>query len=178
MKRSSIWLLLLLIPLYGFWISPTKDFLAVQQKKIDALEKERADKTQELLDLQALKKELEVLQAENKNAGMEPLRKLPLEIEQENILKDLQKIAHGAGFRFQGVSFSTGVSKDLGLPEIRMNFSVTGLKAQVPKFLESIEKNERFLGMDDLGVNVENNSGQFVTMNVSLYAFSQEALRP
>lgn len=177
MKRSSIWLLLLLVPLYGFWVFPTQELLDKEQIKVEKLEEKRDEKTQELLELQELRDKLKKLQEENKNAGMEPLRKLPFSIDQEDLIQDLQEIANRSGFKFNAVGFSTGINKDLGLPEITMNFSVEGLKAQVPKFLQNIEENERFLLMDDLGVSVDKQTQQTVSMQISLHAFAQEELK-
>lgn len=178
MKRYSIWLLLLLIPLYGFWISPTQEFVEEKNNKIEKSTKEKIGKIKELQELHLLKKELNKLTDNKKStSSVEILRKLPSEIEQEKLLKDLQKIAGNASFRFNSVNFSTGMNKEMSLPEIRVDFSVKGPKSQVKKFLRSIETNERFLGMDKLTVNVSKKSTEMVSMKINLYAFAQEELQ-
>ena len=142
-------------------------------------------------DLQAKKQNLEIefksmntqlnkikeTQIKKEQAEINFAQQIPLFNEQEKLLQTIQTITLKNGFSFQSVSFTKGQNPVLGIPEIKISFLTEGNKKNLIKFLESIEKNKRFLGMESLNINTHEEGGEpIVSFNVSLYGFYQKDL--
>lgn len=169
MKNWKFWLSLSIIPLFGFWIRPSLKVLKTQKQEIAKLEKIRNEKIETLKSLEAKKNEIP--DESEKNI----LKKIPLTLEQENLIRDIYKISQKTGFKFTSIGFGKGVNPTVNAPQMKINFSVEGRLALLKEFLLQIEKNERFLGMTDFNIGMNEKNGiRIVSLSVSLYAFAQK----
>ncbi|MCK5460553.1 type 4a pilus biogenesis protein PilO [Candidatus Gracilibacteria bacterium] len=169
MNSWKIWLSFSILPIFVFWISPAWKEVKIEKKGVETLEILRDEKIKELQTLSEKKETL------LDNDNQEILKKIPLTLEQENLIRDLTKISKETGFYFTSLSFGKGRNADVNAPQINLNFSVEGRLDKVQPFLSRIENNERFLGMNDLDLNIKDKNGlKIASFSVSLYAFAQE----
>lgn len=176
MKNFKIISLVLCLPLYLFFIFPTYQTIEIQKSTILGLEKERAAKNIILKKLQAQKDNLGTKTA--KSIEQEKLlSQIPLTLEQENLIRNMGKLALSTGFSFSGFSFSKGSNAEVNAPQMNIGFAVTGAKKYAKDFLTLIENNDRFLGMESLNVSILRDSKKIpqVSMSIALYAFAQSA---
>jgi len=168
MKNLHWWLLILCIPLYGFWNVPAlNDTRPKLQKALNVeLAKIETAKTN-LANLNAQKKDLELAGAQEAITDT-----IPLVLEQEFLILDLRRITQSAGFTTPGFTFSKGQNQATGAVEMKVAMSVKGSRENLVKLLKLIETNERFLGLESLNFATEPN-GNTTNATFNIYALAQ-----
>lgn len=168
MKKIWIYALLLLIPLYGFWIVPQNKAIKVQQEDLAVLQAETEDYTVKIKQLADLSKLLE-------NPIYDGvLERVPTSLEQGIVILILQKIAQSTGFVFDSINFNRGQNAALETSTLNVDFAIKGRKDKFINFLEAIEKSPRFMGMESFAFSVETVNGiDIINMSVPLYTFAQ-----
>jgi len=170
MKNIFVWLALACIPVYGFFTIPFQAKLQDKQSQVKALEVEKNSLITELKSLQDKQKQL----AKDPSASERLLKRIPLTLNQEFILIDLQKISEKSGFFFKSLNFGKSTNRQVKAPEIVVKFSVQGQHEKMPELLKAIEENERFMGLKTLNFNTKLvNQQKILQMNLSVYAFAQ-----
>ncbi len=168
MKKTPLYALLLMIPLYGFWVVPQNKAIKAKQDDVAVLETETADYQEKIVKL----KDLDELLQNPAYDGV--LERIPTKLEQEKLILILQRITQSTGFVFEGLSFSKGVNSALETDTLKASFSVTGRADKFENFLKTIEKSPRFLGLESFSYRVENINGiDVISMAVPLYSFAQ-----
>jgi Tfp pilus assembly protein PilO len=168
MKKIWIYALLLLIPLYGFWIVPQNKAVKAQQEDIAVLQAETEDYKVKIKQLSDLSKLLE-------NPVFDGvLERIPTTLEQGMVILILQRITESTGFVFESLSFSRGQNATLETSTMNVNFSIRGREDKFVNFLEAIEKSPRFMGMESFAYSVQTVNGiDIINMSVPLYTFAQ-----
>ena len=168
MKKIWIYALLLLIPLYGFWIVPQNKAVKAQQEDIAVLQAETEDYKVKIKQLSDLSKLLE-------NPVYDGvLERIPTTLEQGMVILILQRITESTGFVFESLSFSRGQNATLETGTMNVNFSIRGREDKFVNFLEAIEKSPRFMGMESFAYSVQTVNGiDIINMSVPLYTFAQ-----
>jgi len=167
---NKIWLyaILIMIPLYGFWIVPQNKAVKVLQQEVSALEAETADYQKKIKQL----KDLDTLLKNPTYDGV--LERVPVSLEQETFILLLQQISKSTGFVFESISFNKGQNSTLEASTLNANFSIKGRADKFPDFLEAIEKSPRFMGLESFSYSVENTNGiDIISMTVPIYTFAQ-----
>ena len=168
MKKIWIYALLLLIPLYGFWIVPQNKAIKVQQENLAILQAETEDYKVKIKQLSDLSKVLENPLYDG------VLERIPASLEQGIVILILQKIAQSTGFVFESLAFNRGQNAALETSTLSINFSIQGRKDNFINFLEAIEKSPRFMGMESFAYTVDTVNGiDIINMSVPLYTFAQ-----
>ncbi len=168
MKKIWLYSLLLMIPLYGFWIVPQNKALKAKQADVAVLQEETEDYQVKIKQL----KDLDTLLQNPVYDGV--LERIPTTLEQEKLILILQKVAESTGFLFESISFSRGQNATLETNTLTANFSITGRADKFSDFLEAIEKSPRFMGLESFAYSIETINGiDVISMSVPLYSFAQ-----
>lgn len=168
MKKIWLYAILIMIPLYGFWIVPQNKAIKVQQQEVQALETETADYQKKIKQL----KDLDTLLKDPTYDGV--LERVPVSLEQETFILLLQQIAKSTGFVFESISFNKGQNSSLETSTLNAKFSIKGRADKFPDFLEAIEQSPRFMGLESFGYTVEKTNGiDIISMSVPVYTFAQ-----
>ncbi|MCB9809468.1 type 4a pilus biogenesis protein PilO [Candidatus Peribacteria bacterium] len=103
------------------------------------------------------------------------LTQVPRTREQEQVMRDLQRISTATGYAFTQLSFSDTYDTELKAHSLIVSFAVKGPRNNILPFLRSIESNERFLSMDGLNVSLrrEDDGREFALLEISLRAYYQ-----
>jgi Tfp pilus assembly protein PilO len=177
MKSLNILLLLVIVPIYTFWIAPTYE----EVKKIDANHQElRTVRDQKLLTLKKFRELANELGKSDTELN-KSLARVPKDVEQENLIRDISKIAKDTKFTISGLGFSTSLDQKTGVNKVNIGFSVEGEYKKFARFLKAIEKAPRFYGIENFSIsfnqgndeNTRKRPTRKVSMNVSLYTFYQ-----
>lgn len=168
MKAWHIIVLIASGVLFGFVTQPMGE-------DVKSLKNQTSKLSEEIQTINTQLQEITRIQREEQNQQQELARRIPLQNQQENLIRDIQSIRTKSGFGYESISFRKGKNPVLGLPELKISFSTEGNKQNLLSFLELIEENERFLGMENLSITTrQEGSTPVVSFSVSLYAFYQQ----
>lgn len=168
MKKIWLYSLLLMIPLYGFWIVPQNKSVNAQKQNIAVLQAETEDYQRKIKQL----KDLDSLLKNPIYDGV--LERIPTTLEQEKLILILQRISESTGFIFESLNFSRGQNATLQTSTLMANFTIVGRGDKFIDFLEAIEKSPRFMGLSSFSYSTENINGiDVINMSVPLYTFAQ-----
>ncbi|MDH3324720.1 MAG: type 4a pilus biogenesis protein PilO [Candidatus Peregrinibacteria bacterium] len=168
MKTWKILMIVLTIAILGFVTQPEFEKFQNLNSEKEKLVKIKKDKIAELQKLKAI--ETEIIETARND-----LNQIPVEIDQENLIKDMLRITRKTGFPFSGLNFSKGMNSKLNIPQVSISFSTKGEKGKLLEFLREIENNERFLGMENFSISTEQDGiKRMVSLGVSLFAFYQD----
>jgi len=158
---------LLLGGLYFGATMPLNGDIASAEKRIQNLEKKKVQAFEEFNNIEEQTKAVTTTQKD-------VLQRVPKNPEQEQILRDLQKIAKTTGYQFTQVAFTKEQNRDVGANELRANFTVEGPAEKMLQFLRAIENNQRFMGMETLNVQLSSRGAlPMAALSVSLYSVYQ-----
>ena len=142
------------------------------------------DQQQTSLDLSAEIESLEKRQAtltasetESGTSNTEILRKIPTKLRQAAMIRWVESTIQSTGLELQsGLSFARGVHPQVGVRQLQVSFTLLGQRDRLVDFLERVENDERFLGVESFAWQTETlpTGESQTTLNVQLYAFSQE----
>lgn len=153
---------------FGLYVPPVREDVVQMRAENKDLENQIQELNHQLHEVDRIGRE-----APEKKDQL--VRRIPLDNEQEKLIQDIENITLRTGFSYDGLSFSKGKNPVLGLPELKISFSTQGNKANLIRFLEALENNERFLGLETLSISTrEENNVQMVSFGVALYAFYQQ----
>jgi len=169
MKNLHWWLLILCVPLYGFWTMPylsdTRPSLQ-QALKVEVVQKDRLGE-----QFSALKTQQKELAASGDEVT--PTDRIPPEMEQEYLLLDLRRITQGAGFSSGGFSFKKGENSDTKAAEMNVTFAAQGNRSNLVALLEAIEANPRFMGLNSLTFGSVGTNQDLINLSLDIYALAQ-----
>lgn len=165
MRNLHILLSVLLITVAAFGVRPVLQ--AVQEKE------------QENQQLFAQKQHQIERLAEVEAAAKDPKMQfqIPETPAQINLIDDLSRIAKTTGIALpDNWNFSLGHNSAVNAEQVGVNFTLSGRREQIQKFLEAIEQNPRFMGVETFSFHTDFNKSIATTeMPISLYAFFLEA---
>lgn len=171
-KKSSpfplIALLLFLIAFAGafFYVRPTWD-------EVTALENLRGEKTddrnalnQQLVELQTLQQELQQVSEVTRETT---LSAIPEKLEQDNLIKDLSRIASENDMLLNSVNFGIPTSSIGGeVATVTINANITGNQSSLISFLRDIEANSRKIIVNTVTVQIGETDVGVSRVNFSL----------
>ena len=145
-----------------FWVYPVYEEVEGLKMRSAALEKKILQK----------QNEKKVLLSDGASSSLGALQKrITYDVDQEGLIRDILKITQLAGFSFSGLNFSLSDNPDLELGQVTINLTVYGRRDRIPDLLKLIEKNSRFMGMDNLGISSGKKGDGMTQFSLSLYAF-------
>ena len=97
MKNLIFWLCLGCIPLYGFWILPEWGEMNADKKVLETLVTQTAANTERLRTLK------QAQQSFAQSDTLDPLDQIPVQLRQDIIMLDLQKIVEESSFSFSNM---------------------------------------------------------------------------
>jgi hypothetical protein len=83
-------------------------------------------------------------------------------------LSEIQRITSEAGFFINRYAFSKAVDQSLNLNQMKAYFVLEGSESKIIRFLQLVEKNPLFMGIETVNLPPEN-EGKY-TIDVALYA--------
>lgn len=170
MKKIWLSLILLTIPVFGFWINPQQTAVKDLKTAIASLEAQTAEHQKQM---QMLQKADKFLQDEKYKDALE---QIPPTLEQETLILALEEMAQSTGFVFDDISFSRGQNAELETSTLNANFEVRGREDKFLDFLQAIETENRFMGLTSFSYSIsEVNDIRIVSLSVPLYAFAQSS---
>ncbi len=167
-KNKSVFIYLLGIIICGYYTAPT---YSENQKMTDQL----LDLTEELNTKEAERDSLKLLKTEMKDAFEDVKKQIPIGAEQENVIRDLNRLVAASGLSFTSLSFAVGHNAQINVDHLSINFSVEGSVKQIRELLQRIEQNQRFMGLDNLNISgLEDQNNKKTTLSLNIYALFQD----
>lgn len=174
-SRLSLVSLLLFIVAFSaawFYLKPTWDEVSSMGIARDEKLVERKDLNQKLVDLQKVQQELNLT---SEVARETTLSAIPVQLEQEALIRDISSLAKKNDMTLGGLSFS--ISTGGGGEEVSkttINTNVTGSYNNLISFLKGIETNDRKLLLKNITVQVgDTEYGSRVNFNLNMEAYYQ-----
>jgi hypothetical protein len=93
---------------------------------------------------------------------------IPKKLSQAGFLSEIQRITSEAGFFINRYAFSKAVDQSLNLNQMKAYFVLEGSESKIIRFLQLVEKNPLFMGIETVNLPPEN-EGKY-TIDVALYA--------
>ena len=172
MKTWKIVFVVVLVSLVGFGIFPLKKKVAKLRTENSKLLQTKKEKVAELKELQS------GLKDGKKDGLIDPEIRIPRNLDQTELLIDLQRIASQTNIILpNNWSFNVSEDKDLNITKLEVSFPIKGSRGGIYKFLQLLEKNERFLAVQGLSISSTKEDGvPVLEMPISLEAYSQEKI--
>ena len=164
MKSWYISVLAVIIVALVGGVLPTWKSNTILQQELNTL---TADLSDRVAELQALETEGE----EERQKQKEITQRIPVTLDQAEVLRDIYQITQANGFAFDGIQFRMGTGSDSGARELYAQFQAQGQGTRVVNFLTAIERNSPFFGLSSLQVNRDPLDGS-VNLAVELYTYS------
>lgn len=168
--RIFTWLAVLMVLVLGLWAWPQYQDIEVKEATVVSQETLKNGLITRLKELQAEK------QAHYEQAALlqELDAKIPVGVSQEIFMQDLRNIIGSSGFSYDGIAFDQSVDEALNLATIKASFNVQGPKSTLLSLLGKIEKNPRFMQLENFNFNTETLNGvEIVNLNLVISGFSQ-----
>lgn len=158
--------LVLLVVLLGFlYFQPLRDQVQEKQAEKQVLATQVFDLTEELAELEKLQEDL----PESEVARKKILGKIPAELEQDQLVLDLSRLATEHVVDFSALSFGLGGTTEEGLQRVTVNGSFSGSYDNLVKFVEAIEENEREIMVKSVGVQLSETGTARFNLNMEAY---------
>lgn len=147
----SLLLILAILVIYMYYIRPTSADL--EQKQL-----EKAQAEEQLTDLQNSVDELTKLQASLPKGDGEKqllLSQIPVSLDQDGLIKDLNRLASNRGIELKNVGFSlNGIDKEMGIGIVTMSTGFEGTYQDLINLLADMEANVRKFRVKNISVQV------------------------
>ncbi len=168
MKNWQIGIIIFSILLIGLFIIPSYKNGNVLKQKNNFLQQELSIKIKELKKLDSNQSDFSATEASLYD-------KVPEEVLQEQIIRNINEILKKYSFDLQGgINFSKGFNSEINVSEIRSTFAVIGPKNNLNAFVSAFEKNKRFFSIEKLNVQIFSENGRkMVSLPISLLSFFQ-----
>lgn len=165
MKNKHILLSVLLVTIIAFGFYPLMKM---------AQEKEIKNEQLFIKKQQQIERLAEVENVEQKTGTKITIPDSPKQIE---FVNDISRIAKTTGITIPSAwNFSIGHNSSVNAEQISVGFSLSGKREQIKKFLSEVEKNPRFMGIQNFSFQSDFTKSIPITeMPVTLYAFFLEA---
>ncbi|MDA1061227.1 MAG: type 4a pilus biogenesis protein PilO [bacterium] len=118
-------------------ISTKSAELVVLKEKVASFEKSQED-----LELTTEVQRLEILKA------------VPLEMDQDEVIRDVIEISDTYDVKLKSISFGKGSSRYEGVGSLRINASFEGNYTDLTDFLQGLEQNARMFKIDSISVQI------------------------
>lgn len=153
-KKSAlfgVFFILLVVCGYAFYAKPLADQVAVVTDDITS----KSTKSSELkAKIDEYKNAEEQLGLSTEVDKLEILKSVPLEMDQDEVIRDLIEIADSYDIELHSLGFGKGVSQEEGVSSLRINASFEGNYSDLISFLQGIEQNSRLFKVDSISVQV------------------------
>ncbi|MFA5947434.1 MAG: hypothetical protein WC806_00475 [Candidatus Gracilibacteria bacterium] len=142
--------ILLVVVIYALLLRPLSGELAAL----------KADLTSKETVFNDLKTKVSTFDSAEKGDGlteikkMEISQKIPLGINQDEMIRDLINIAKNNDIEITSISFSKGISANPEIGTLKINSGFEGNYSDLLNFLKSIEQNSRFLNVNSISVQI------------------------
>lgn len=163
MKGWFLTVIVVVIAALGGGVFPTWKANKALKAEIETLNKTLEEKITDL-------KSLEEQQVKQKEKQQNIAQRIPVELDQGEVIRDVQNLAVKTGFVFDSLRFSKGVHGSTQVPKLSVQFQVRGKGDRLLSLLTALENNDPFLGLTSLNVIREENKE--MVLNVDLYTFS------
>ncbi len=161
-------LVVVIVCLYGFLLKPWWGEYKEQNQEINIQETQ----------ISAIQKELKKLreqEAKPQSNDEVSIGKIPKHNEQEQIIRDIERIAEVSGFRFSSLTFNRGIEAASNAKKVNINISLKGPYDRLFFLLSSLQQNDRFIGIKDLRLSSNIKDGtRNAAISLSLFALHQE----
>lgn len=169
----GVFLVLLSIATYVFFVSGLANGVDEKRAEIE-------DKTVKIAQMKKQVEDLKVAE-EKWNVSTEVqraevLKSIPVDLNQDQVIEDLVKIAKSNDIELNSVSFGKGAEGKDGIGSLRINSSFEGNYADLVNFLEAIEQNGRLFKVNTINVQVntfEVSSFERISFALNLEAYYQ-----
>lgn len=165
-------ILLVLAMVLGLFVwSPTRNEVATMQTDLADAESKLADLQKDLDELQTLEETLPVNDKER--AGI--LAAVPVGLNQDDLVTDLNEIATNANVNLNSMTFSLQNVEGATANIVSVVCNLTGNYEDLGRLLEAFENNDRLFKVVSIGVQLGDITaeGQQMTFSVSLEAYYQ-----
>lgn len=150
---ALIGVLLILAAITGYVFLAKPVMTDAATKKVEVTTKE-----QELTDLKAQVEEFEKSKSELQLATevqrRESLNAVPVEVDQDEVIRDLMGIAEKNNILLSSIGFSKGVSTQEGVGILRISSSFEGNYNDLTNFLQGLETNPRIFRVATINVQI------------------------
>lgn len=176
-KKSAligVFLVLIAVTGYVFFSKSLAENVSVIKADVTA----KAGRVEELkTSIQEYDKAEEDLQVGTEVQRLESLKSIPLDMDQDEVIRDLIDIADSYDIGLKSLSFGKGSVNKEGVKTLSVNSSFEGNYNDLLGFLEGIEQNGRLFRVGSISVQinkVELSDVVRVTFSLSMEAFFQE----
>ncbi|MEK7524043.1 MAG: hypothetical protein AAB588_03340 [Patescibacteria group bacterium] len=141
------------------------------QKELNGLKMQAQVLSQELAGLQEKRSQLTAQGTLTEVEQKELDRKIPLALEQDQIVLDIEKMSKSADVSFNALTFN--LDQNTLLPTVTISASFQGTSTNIMRFLKALEVNPRKFVIRDAGVTrTESVEGlDIVNLNVTFQSF-------
>ncbi len=152
-KGSLFGILLILLALvaYVFFARPVSADVSSMRNEVASKQHEVEEVRSEIERYEQAQEELELATEVQRRAS---LRAVPVEMDQDEVIRDLLNIAGDNGVTLRSVSFSRGSSGMPGIGVLRVNAGFEGDYNELTSFLEGLETNTRIFRVASINVQV------------------------
>jgi type IV pilus assembly protein PilO len=165
----SLFLLVMLTLGYFFAASYVGNQIDERNKEIQQLAAEKADLEKKKAEIDKVEKEIE----EMREAVASFEGRLPTDKEVPRLLSQFQKIAEMSGIKYHLVKAEPIVEKDLYI-QLPYSLKVRGTYPELGEFLRSLEFGDRFIRVDDIKIDEEDEGDSEANFVISTFMFITE----
>jgi len=162
----SLFLLVMLTLGYFFAVSYVRNQISQKNEEIQVLVKKKADLEKKRIEIDKI--EIEIEEMKKTVAGFEG--RLPTDREIPRLLSQFQKTAEGSGVEYQLVKAEPIMEKTLYF-QIPFTVKVRGKYPEIGEFLRSLEFGDRFIRVDDIKIDEEDEGDSAASFVISTYMF-------
>lgn len=150
-RLVGIVLIMAVIAGYIFFTKPLADGVAVIKADITSKNEEIATLKTEVETLQKAEQEFSL---STEVQRLESLKAIPVDMDQDEVIRDLVQIAATYDIELNSISFGKGSSAKQEVGALRVNASFEGSYNDLTDFLQGLEQNARLFKVDSISVQV------------------------
>lgn len=152
-KTQLFGLLLLVFAIVGYVV-----FLRPLSAQIDTIKTDLVTKTGQVdtlkLQIDEFEKAEKELELGTEVQRIEILKAIPIELDQDEVIRDIVEIAETYDIELKSISFGKGGTKHDGVGALRISASFEGNYTDLTDFLEGLEQNARLFKVDSISVQI------------------------
>lgn len=147
----SLLLVLAILVIYMYYIRPTRADLKDYRQNLIAAEQKLTDLQNKVAEVENLKSSITQNAAERQLL----LAQVPTEVDQDGLIKDLNRLASSRGIELKNIGFSLGkVDPDTRVGVMTMSTGFEGTYQDLINLLADMEKNVRRMRVKNISVQV------------------------
>lgn len=152
-KSSFVGALLIVVALaaYILFLRPISERVDVLQANVEAKSVELKDIDGQIADFKGFESDLKLTTEVQR---LEVLKAVPTEMNQDEVIQDIIKIAETYDIELSSISFSKGNTSKDAVKSLVVNASFLGNYLDLIDFLEGVEQNARVLKVNSINVQI------------------------